>query len=48
MTYRDGSQREMAKWAHHRLARERQEAEEEQRKELTHNEHRGVGTIRAE
>lgn len=34
MNYPDGHQREMAKWAHDRLARQRQQAEDEQRREL--------------
>lgn len=35
MTYPDGHQREMAKWAHHRVARARQQAEDAQRHALS-------------
>lgn len=31
MTFLDGHDREMAKWAHHRAAQDRQHAEEQQR-----------------
>jgi hypothetical protein len=34
MTYPDGSQREMAKWAHYRLVTARQLAEDAQRQAL--------------
>jgi hypothetical protein len=35
MTTRDGHDREMAKWSHHRTALARQRAEDEQREALT-------------
>jgi hypothetical protein len=35
MTYRDGQARELAKWAHHRVVRARQQAEDAQRQALS-------------